>query len=523
MNFLDRVLRTRSHLRNDWGKRWDRLQGVRDYQQIAILLGLYYPTVLAAAAQADSWGYIPHIIPKRRGGDRLLLEPMEPLKSVQQAITRWLDSACPSHPAAQGFVKERSILTNARVHVGAAFVACFDLRDFFPSTTHLHLDDAFEVKLPSIDMSVRAGLIHLATVPHPSILKGYQRTNLQLALRLLAPYLYCVETESLDALTAVTDGVRASTSLRGFSIARNVIDSIEMLTVLAYRVKHRLVRQTAFALRESDWENLPEWWPFLLGEQLRKPFRKWPPQATTGFHRALQRLDLAFPMSISQKYLEVLRYELHRKFPTVSPPPLLYREGRVAWPSIHSTPIHFTEKHAWKGADAMPESLSWRSLPQGSPCSPALSNLAAHGLDEDCAAYANANGLRYTRYADDLTFSGEQMPKRLTADIARIVEARGHRIAREKTRLRGPGHRRLVTGIVVNEVLRPSHLPARTLRAVLHHLDCGKPAKIPVQGSTPLPATESRVLGHLAYWKMIAPNVYAKLVNRSCWAKARVK
>src|SRR5690606_37911686 len=49
-----------------------------------------------------------------------------------------------------------------------------------------------------------------------------------------------------------------------------------------------------------------------------------------------------------------------------------------------------------------------KALPQGSPCSPVISNLIAHILDVRMAQLAARTGCRYSRYADDLTFSSNQ-------------------------------------------------------------------------------------------------------------------
>ena len=59
------------------------------------------------------------------------------------------------------------------------------------------------------------------------------------------------------------------------------------------------------------------------------------------------------------------------------------------------------------------------SLPQGSPCSPAFSNLIGHILDIQLLRIAKEEGCTYTRYADDLTFSTNKPT--FPTDIARPV------------------------------------------------------------------------------------------------------
>ena len=130
-----------------------------------------------------------------------------------------------------------------------------------------------------------------------------------------------------------------------------------------------------------------------------------------------------------------------------------------------------------------------RSLPQGAPTSPSITNAICLRLDLRLAGLAKKLGLRYTRYADDLTFSwrGEGEPEgnlvgRLLKCVELIVTAEGFRVNRKKTRVMRRGSRQKVTGLVVNEA--PGRPPARVprqmqrkLRAALHNREKGKPGK----------------------------------------------
>ena len=78
--------------------------------------------------------YREFTIPKRSGGTRRILAPADDLKSLQRTILRRLLGRLRAHPAAMGFERGRSIVTNARAHQGQAVVLRFDLVDFFPST-----------------------------------------------------------------------------------------------------------------------------------------------------------------------------------------------------------------------------------------------------------------------------------------------------------------------------------------------------------------------------------------------------
>ena len=78
--------------------------------------------------------YRQFTIPKRSGGTRRILAPERELKDLQRQILRRLLARLRVHPAAMGFERGRSIVTNALAHRGQAVVLRFDIKDFFPST-----------------------------------------------------------------------------------------------------------------------------------------------------------------------------------------------------------------------------------------------------------------------------------------------------------------------------------------------------------------------------------------------------
>jgi len=128
-----------------------------------------------------------------------------------------------------------------------------------------------------------------------------------------------------------------------------------------------------------------------------------------------------------------------------------------------------------------------RCLPQGSPASPALTNAACLRLDRRLAGYAAKGGWRYTRYADDLTFSfpagaptspgGAPRVRALLGAVHAITTDEGLTVHPEKTAVRRPGQRMEVTGLVVNGPGEPRVPRAfrRRLRAALHNVQAGRP------------------------------------------------
>ena len=94
-----------------------------------------------------------------------------------------------------------------------------------------------------------------------------------------------------------------------------------------------------------------------------------------------------------------------------------------------------------------------KSLPQGAPTSPALSNIICLKLDKRLSKLAEKNGAKYTRYADDITFSGKHCIFGLLETIKMIILAEGFEINNEKTRFRSPGQRLEITGLNISNGL----------------------------------------------------------------------
>src|SRR5215211_3455710 len=110
-------------------------------------------------------------------------------------------------------------------------------------------------------------------------------------------------------------------------------------------------------------------------------------------------------------------------------------------------------------------------LPQGAPTSPDLANAAAAEMDFRLTRLADARGVVYTRYADDLTFSGENVGARRTKRaLERIVRDCGFRPHEKKARYIGRGGRQQVTGIVVNDKVNWPRDRRRWLRQEVYFL-----------------------------------------------------
>jgi RNA-directed DNA polymerase len=158
-------------------------------------------------------------------------------------------------------------------------------------------------------------------------------------------------------------------------------------------------------------------------------------------------------------------------------------------------------------------SLGPRCLPQGAPTSPALTNALCLRLDRRLEGLVKKLGWRYTRYADDMTFSlpaeHKEKPRlgALLGCVRRIVAAEGFEVKDEKTRIHRTGGRQSVTGLVVNgdgDPRSPRKL-RRQLRSAIHKLKTGKALQ---EGET-----VARLCGYAAFIYMSNPELGKKMLG----------
>jgi hypothetical protein len=108
-------------------------------------------------------------------------------------------------------------------------------------------------------------------------------------------------------------------------------------------------------------------------------------------------------------------------------------------------------------------------LPQGAPTSPHLANLVFSPIDEVIASSLGARWA-YSRYADDLAFSGDDSAGMLIDTVSEIALRNGFCIATKKTRVMRQHHRQKITGLVVNRGLNLSREKRKNWRATLHRI-----------------------------------------------------
>ncbi|MDR8729678.1 reverse transcriptase family protein [Burkholderia pseudomultivorans] len=164
--------------------------------------------------------------------------------------------------------------------------------------------------------------------------------------------------------------------------------------------------------------------------------------------------DVVIRFDLADFFVSVRAARVHALFDTLGYPAEVARmltalcTNRV--PSARLLAPDLRDRFDWTGRQRYRN----RHLPQGAPTSPALANLCAFRFDMRLAALARSLDATYTRYADDLAFSGgatlARAIDRLQVRVAAIAFDEGFALQLRKTRVMRRGARQQLAGVVVN-------------------------------------------------------------------------
>lgn len=202
--------------------------------------------------------------------------------------------------------------------------------------------------------------------------------------------------------------------------------------------------------------------------------------SATGFVRGRSIFDNA-KIHVGQHY--VFNIDLKDFFPSID-------QARV-WGRLKLAPFNLGEKNGRQilaniiaklcchefDVERMDVSGEWKKekrsvLPQGAPTSPVISNLICEKLDKRLVGIAKRFGLKYSRYADDITFSSLHYVYHRQGDffkeVERVINDQNFHIKESKTRIQGEGYRQEVTGLVVNDKVNVRKRYVKELRKWLY-------------------------------------------------------
>ena len=397
--------------------------------------------------------YTEFKIKKKSGAQRSIHSPVKGLKAIQKTLAYILHCVYEPHKAAMGFVRERSIVDNAKIHVGNRYVYNIDLKDFFPSIDQSRVWKCLQLK--PIDLKDKVNYTFPNNIKDEKIIESlefvdnFEQTS------------YAIFTDKTKALVSIKKGFK---EING-----------EFHSIFDNDDTHQI---------------LPGWG---LTEINGKPWIVDENDILGSLSYNLSRAGIADLIGkICCTELEVER-----------------KNQNGEWVKVLRNVI-----------------------PQGAPTSPIISNIICQRLDYLLTGVAKKFGLKYSRYADDITFSSMhnvyQTEGEFLKELQRIIAEQGFHIKETKTRLQKDGYRKEVTGLLVNEKVNVQKRYIKQLRMWLYfwesygyerasgfflqqyivekgHIKNGKPDMTNV------------IAGKLDYLKMVkgADNeLYLKLMNR---------
>ena len=219
--------------------------------------------------------------------------------------------------------------------------------------------------------------------------------------------------------------------------------------------------------------------------------------AAVGFRCGRSVVDNAAP-HLGKRY--VLKMDIHDFFGSIRSPRVRQTFKKIGYPENVSKVL---------GALC----CLHRHLPQGAPTSPALSNIVGYEMDRKLAALAAEYGLTYTRYADDLTFSGDVFPKeQIIPQVKRIIRDEKFEPNHKKTHFMNQSSRKIITGVSVASGVKLTITKSkkREIRKNVYFILTKGLAEHQRRIGSHDPAYLKRLIGMLCYWRAIEPdNTYA--------------
>ena len=191
-----------------------QFRALREPEDVAALLGLPgYPFLVSLLfGLSKEEKYIRIKIPKRSGGTREIHKPIGRLKNVQSRLLQVLQVVYKPKDPVHGFVKGRSIRTNAQAHARRKFVLNIDLRNFFPSINYWRVRGMFKAYPYNFSEEVADVLAQICSLPEAlpqgaptsPIISNMICAKLDYQLQKLAKNHHCFYTRYADDITFST-------------------------------------------------------------------------------------------------------------------------------------------------------------------------------------------------------------------------------------------------------------------------------------------------------------------------------
>jgi hypothetical protein len=347
-------------------------------------------------------------IQKKCGSLRTINAPVAGLKAIQKTLNIILQCVFEPHFSSYGFVNDKSIVDNGKLHIGAKYVFNTDIKDFFTSITQARFWKCLQLK----------------------------------------PFLLTDLNESLnsESINLLNTGVRI------------------FRTEFNENVRYKIINGNLGILNDGEGEY--EKFKNRIAEKLNLQFVD-----LTG----LKNIEIIKATIINDSNSRMIMDEALKYIAT--------DENAVKLTSLISSRkqianlianLCFTELSIKQNDEnGVEQNIAKNVLPQGAPTSPIISNIVCQKLDHRLTGLARRFGLKYSRYADDITFSSMhnvyQIGSEFNIELRRIIIDQGFQLNEKKTRLQKEGYRKEVTGLLVNEKVNVQKKYIKQIRMWLYY------------------------------------------------------
>lgn len=368
--------------------------------------------------------YSSFTIKKKSGNDRTINAPVKGLKAIQRVLGFILQCVFEPHPAAFGFAKNKSIVDNASIHVGSRYVYNIDLKDFFSSIDQARVWKCFQLKPFNLNKEfniTREELIPSDTFTYYNVILNREKVWLQNDQQV-----YLFEYDGLK----LKQGQNNLKPKIGGNIYYEVLKNSDEQSGKIFVIidKSDLENLKSFAKENSEKNN----------EEYYLTFMRYLYNSIINHSKNLFEKDTRSNLSNVLASLCCAEMDVERQ----------------------------NEAGEW-------ETVKRNVLPQGAPTSPVITNIVCQRLDYLLTGVAKRFGLKYSRYADDITFSSMhnvyQTESEFLQELQRIIEEQNFHIKESKTRLQKDGYRKEVTGLLVNEKANVQQRYIKQLRMWLYY------------------------------------------------------
>ncbi len=368
--------------------------------------------------QSQSKRYLEFTIKKKSGKNRNIHAPVAGLKAIQKCLAYILDCVYDPHESAYGFKSGVSIVDNASKHVCSRYVYNIDLKDFFPSIDQARIWKCLQIKPFFLNNTeIKTSIVTGKENSYEVLNKPNDSILSIIASSLVIKIKY-------DGLKFV-NGTWKTLNHKGKEISYKItVDNQKRdsgkLDVFPNNINEKIKIGELNKINESDISDLVE----LIKTHQQEIINKIPPTTVANIIAALCCTE----MTVERK----------------------------------------NEFDEWI-------ELKKNVLPQGAPTSPIITNIICKRLDIRLTGLAKRFGLKYSRYADDITFSSEhnvyQKEGDFNKELERIILSQGFNIKESKTRLQKEGHRQEVTGLLVNKKVNVQKRYIKQLRTWIYLLE----------------------------------------------------